>query len=100
MAENPGFAFDGERRLTFQRRFKNKDDGHFQPLIVGPRTPLRAAVSHPRLSKVFFSTDFTPDLCPVWGNSNTWSIEPYITTELAPGATRAWTLTYEFGVAT
>lgn len=100
MAENPGYVFDGERRLTFQRRFKNKDDGHFQQLVVGSRTPLRAAVSHPRLSKVFFSTDFTPDSCPVWGNSNTWSIEPYITAELAPGATRAWTLTYEFGVAT
>jgi hypothetical protein len=33
----------------------------------------------------------------VWGNSNTWSIEPYITSELAAGATRTWTLRYEFG---
>ena len=100
MAENPGFALDGERRLTFVRRFKNKTDGHFQPLIVGPKTPLRAAVSHPRLSKLFFSTDFTPDACPIWGNSNTWSIEPYIMAELAPGATRSWTLSYEFGAVT
>ncbi len=97
MAENPGFGFDGERRLGMLRRFKDKLDGHFQQLVVGPKTPLRAAVSHPRLSKVFFSTDFTPDQCPVWGNSNTWSIEPYITAELALGATRSWTLTYEFG---
>ena len=94
---NPGFAFDHERRLGMLRRFKDIHDGHFQQLIVGPKTPLRASVSHPRLSKLFFSTDFTPDSCPVWGNSNTWSIEPYITTDLAPGATRAWTLTYEFG---
>lgn len=100
IAENPGFGFDGERRLASLRVFKDKSDGHFQPLIVGPRTPLRAAVSHPRLSKIFFSTDFTPDSCPVWGNSNTWSIEPYITVDLAPGATRAWTLTYEFGAVT
>ena len=100
MADNPGFGFDGERRLISKRVFKNKTDGHFQPLIVGPKTPLRAALSHPRLSKVFFSTDFTPDSCPVWGNSNTCSIEPYIIADLAPGSTRSWTLTYEFGAVT
>lgn len=100
MAENPGFAFDADHRLGLLRKFKHQDDGHFQPLTVGAKTPLRAALSHPRLSKVFFSTDFTPDSCPVWGNSNTWSIEPYITMDLAPGATRAWTLTYEFGAVT
>lgn len=100
MAENPGFAFDGEHRLVSKRRFTHQDDGHFQLLQVGAKTPLRAALSHPLLSKVFFTADFTPDECPVWGNSNTWSIEPYITTELAPGASRAWNLTYEFGAIT
>ena len=100
MAPNEGFGFDAERRIGMLRHFKNKLDGHFQQLIVGPKTPLRASVSHPRLSKLFFSTDFTPDACPIWGNSNTWSIEPYILTELAPGASRAWTLTYEFGAVT
>jgi hypothetical protein len=97
MAGNEGFGFDNERRIGMLRHFKDKNDGHFQQLIVGAKTPLRASVSHPRLSKLFFSTDFTPDQCPIWGNSNTWSIEPYIMTELAPGASRAWTLTYEFG---
>jgi hypothetical protein len=100
MAPNEGFGFDAERRIGMLRHFKTKTDGHFQQLIVGPKTPLRASVSHPRLSKLFFSTDFTPDSCPIWGNSNTWSIEPYIVTELAPGASRAWTLTYEFGAVT
>jgi len=97
MAPNVGFGFDAERRIGMLRHFKDKDDGHFEKLIVGAKTPLRASVSHPRLSKLFFSTDFTPDACPIWGNSNTWSIEPYIMTELSPGASRAWTLTYEFG---
>jgi hypothetical protein len=96
MAENPGYALDAAHRLTFKRRFLHKDDGHFEPLRVGPE-PLRARLSHPRLAWVDFSTDFTPDLCPVWGNSNTWSIEPYITSELAAGATRTWTLRYDFG---
>lgn len=61
--------------------------------------PLRARVSHPLLREIVFTTDFPPDLCPVWGNSNTWSIEPYLITELAPGATRTWSLRYEFGPA-
>jgi hypothetical protein len=95
MAENIGYALDARNRLSFKRRFLHRDDGHFEPLRVGP-SPLRAVISHPRLAHVVFSTDFVPDTCPVWGNSNTWSIEPYIQSELAPGASRAWTLRYEF----
>ncbi|MBP6508489.1 MAG: hypothetical protein KA257_13065 [Opitutaceae bacterium] len=97
MAENIGYAFAAPHRLAFKRRFLHKDDGHFEKLLIGENTPLHAALSHPQLAGIVFSTDFTPDLCPVWGNSNTWSIEPYIQSELAPGATRAWTLRYEFG---
>ncbi len=96
MAENIGYALDAQNRLSFKRRFLHRDDGHFEQLRIGA-SPLRCTVSHPQLTGIVFSTDFTPDMCPVWGNSNTWSIEPYIQSELAPGATRAWTLAYEFG---
>lgn len=96
MAENAGYALDAAHTLTFKRRFRHKDDGHFEQLKIGRDTPLRSVLSHPTLKQVTFATDFTPDLCPVWGNSNTWSIEPYLTTELAPGAQRAWQLRYEF----
>lgn len=97
MVHNGGYAMDAARRITFKRRFKNKDDGHFEKLLVGSETPLRAVVSHPHLREVVFSADFTPDLCPIWGNSNTWSIEPYLVTEVAAGTRRAWQLQYEFG---
>jgi hypothetical protein len=100
MADNVGYTLDAQHRLAFQRRFLHRDDGHFEQLRVGSGTPLRAVLSHPRLTQIVFTTDFTPDTCPVWGNGNTWSIEPYIMSELAPGATRAWTLRYEFGPAT
>jgi len=95
--ENPGFALDPRGRLTFKRRFTGLNDGHFQLLQVPPRVPLQVTLSHPRLAYVRFATDFVPDLCPVWGNGNTWSIEPYLITELAPGESREWTLQYEFG---
>jgi len=97
MAANPGYEFDDQHRLSFKRRFRDRDDGHFEQLIVGRDTPLRAELSHPHLTGLVFSTDFTPDSCPVWANSNTWSIEPYLATDLAPGTDRAWSLTYEFG---
>lgn len=97
MANNIGFELDDAHRLNFKRRFRDEFDGHFEPLIIDPQTPLRATVSHPKLTQIDFSTDFVPDICPVWGNSNTWSIEPYIMSELAPGSDRSWNLTYEFG---
>ncbi len=97
IADNVGYTLDAHHVLTFKRRFLHKDNGHFEQLRIAPGTLLRAGVSHPRLAQIVFTTDFTPDTCPVWGNSNTWSIEPYIVSELAPGDTRAWTLRYEFG---
>jgi hypothetical protein len=97
MKPNEGYEFDDQHRLAFKRRFLHRDDGHFEQLIVDPSTPLRAVLSHPKLTQLVFTTDFVPDTCPVWGNSNTWSIEPYLVRELPPGADHTWTLTYEFG---
>ncbi len=94
MAENSGYALDARHRLSFKHRFLH-DKSHFEPLRIGT-TPLRAGLSHPKLDGLVFSTDFVPDFCPVWGNSNTWSIEPYIQSELTPGTTRAWNLSYEY----
>jgi hypothetical protein len=96
MAENIGYTLESDHRITFKRRFENLHDGHFQQLVIG-KTPLRAKLSHPRIDGIVFTTDFVPDTCPIWGNSNTWSIEPYIATDLAPGARRTWELRYEFG---
>jgi hypothetical protein len=97
MSENVGYELDDAHRLNFKRRFKHRDDGHFEQLIVGKNTPLRAVLSHPKLTEIVYSSDFVPDTCPVWGNSNTWSIEPYLATDLAPGTDRTWNLNYVFG---
>lgn len=97
MDENVGYALDATHRITFKRQFQHKDDGHFEKLHVGAGAPLRCELSHPTLTGLTFSADFVPDMCPIWGNSNTWSIEPYIQSDLAPAATRAWTLRYDFG---
>jgi hypothetical protein len=49
------------------------------------------------LASVRFSTDFAPFKCVLWANGNTLSYEPYLALDLAPGQSREWTLTYEFG---
>lgn len=95
MKQNIGYSLDDAHRITFRRQFEHIDDGHFEQLLVGAGTPLRAELSHPKLRGLVFKSDFTPDSCPIWGNNNTWSIEPYIATDLAPGVSRAWTLRYE-----
>ena len=99
IAENVGYVIDAGHRLTLKRRFTGVFDGHFEQLALPPGQPLRARLSHPLLEEIVFTADFAPDLCPVWGNAHTWSIEPYLMTTLAPGATRRWSLRYEFGAA-
>ncbi|WP_438479800.1 hypothetical protein [Oleiharenicola lentus] len=98
LVENPGFAL-AARTLTQKRRFEHEKDGHMDFLRLPAALPLRAKLSHPKLSHVIFETSFAPSECVIWGNSNTFSIEPYQTLVLMPGELRAWTLSYEFGAA-
>ena len=66
--------------------------------IVAGR-PFAASLSHPRLTGVDFATDFAPFKCVLWANGNTLSLEPFLALNLAPGESREWTLTYDFGAA-
>lgn len=95
---NPGFDLAGDR-LRQKRRFADQNDGHLDYLRLPPGTPLRCRLTHPRLTHVDFATSFAPTECLVWGNSNTFSIEPYQAIDLAPGEQSAWVLTYGFGAA-
>jgi hypothetical protein len=98
LPDNPGFRIDG-RELTFRRAFDGIDDGHLDHLALPSGTPLVAGLTHPRLAWVRFATSFAPFKCVVWANGNTFSLEPFLGLDLAPGESREWTLTYEFGPA-
>ena len=96
LPENPGFALvDGELRQ--KRDFLGKEDGQFEILTLPAGQPLSCRVAHPKVSHVDFATSFVPSEVVVWGNGNTFSIEPYLALHLAPGETRAWDLRYRFG---
>jgi hypothetical protein len=94
--ENPGFAVAADGLLTFKRPFVAEPDTQFALLTLPPGRPLALSVDHPQLARVTFATSFVPDECPVWANSHTASVEPYLTLTLAPGETRHWHVTHGF----
>ncbi|ATC64617.1 hypothetical protein CMV30_11980 [Nibricoccus aquaticus] len=98
LAENPGFALS-DNCLTQKRRFHDVKDGHFDQLKLPAEKNLEARLSHPALNQIDFSTSFPPDECVIWGNANTFSIEPYLSITLAPGEVRQWQLRYDFGMS-
>jgi hypothetical protein len=98
MADNAGYKLTGQE-LTLHRPFIGVHGGHLEHLTLPAGRPLTATLAHPRLAEVRFATDFVPFKCVLWANGNTLSLEPFLALELAPGASREWTLTYEFGAA-
>jgi hypothetical protein len=99
LAENPGFEVSG-RELTQKRRFIPDKGGHMDFLSLARGKNLTAQLSHPLIGKIDFECSFAPSECIIWGNSNTFSIEPYQLLTLAPGQTMQWNLRYVFGAGT
>jgi hypothetical protein len=99
LTPNSGYELDG-RELTFRRAFQGEHDGHLDHLTLPADQPFAATISHPQLQYVSFATDFVPFKCVIWANGNTLSLEPFLALHLAPGESRRWSLTYEFGERT
>ena len=98
LPENPGYILTG-RELTFRRAFVGEKDGHLEPLGLPVGRPFTASLAHPKLTGLRFATDFAPFPCVLWANGNTLSLEPFLALNLAPGESREWTLTCDFGKA-
>lgn len=98
LPENPGYVMAGGD-LTLRRAFVGVDDGHLVHLGLPAGQFFTVTVSHPKLTAVRFATDFVPFKCVLWANGNTLSFEPFLALDLAPGESREWTLTYDFGKA-
>lgn len=96
LPENPGYRLNGGE-LTLRRAFVGEMDGHLENLILPAGRPFTASLAHPKASGLRFATDFAPFKCVLWANDNTLSLEPFLALNLAPGESREWTLTYDFG---
>lgn len=96
ISPNPSFVVAAEGSLTFQRPFIAPTDDQFALLALPSGRPLALSLDHPCLARVTFETSFVPTECPVWANTHTISVEPYLALHLAPGETRTWHVRHGF----
>jgi hypothetical protein len=96
LPDNPGYDLT-HNELTMRRAFVGANDGCLVHLGWPAGQPFSATMTHPRLTWVRFTTDFAPFKTVLWASGNTLSFEPFMALDLAPGESREWTLTYEFG---
>jgi hypothetical protein len=98
IADNPGFAL-AARALTQKRAFVRQNDGHMDRVKLPDGERVVATLPHPnaQIASIRFETSFVPTTCVIWGNDRTFSIEPYLTLDLAPGEAKEWSVSYRFG---
>jgi hypothetical protein len=94
MPDNPGYHFNAEGFICRKPDFDWARGGHYQPLEVKTQAPLEIIEMHPRRGQVVTRTDFVPGFLPIWGNSRTFSFEPYFICDLADGQSAEWTIEY------
>jgi hypothetical protein len=96
LKENPGFTLENGV-LTQRKRFEDLKDGHMDLLQLPADRNFAVRLTHPKLTHIDFTTDYAPSECVIWANNVTFSIEPYLALNLAPGGRREWCLRYTFG---
>lgn len=98
LPENHGFNLE-QNVLKIRRAFEGMHGGHLEHLGLPDGAALVAELTHPRIKGVRFLTSFAPFKTVLWANGNTLSLEPFLEIDLAPGDSREWSLTYEFGAS-
>ena len=70
--------------------------GHFLAVPFSHGERLVTVQKHPKVGLIVATCSFTPTFLPIWGNSNTFSFEPYTEQTVAPGAESCWSVVYDF----
>jgi len=92
--ENPGYE---EAQSGFIRRRKRPwSDGYYQILEHSAERNLVLHQKHPTLGLVGATCSYVPSFFPIWGNSNTFSWEPFLERTLSPDQSTSWWIDYEF----
>jgi len=71
-------------------------EGHYLPLDHDATAPLVLLQRHPALGLVSATCSYVPDFFPVWGNAHTFSFEPFLERNVAPGQSFEWWIDYTF----
>ncbi len=94
MPDNAGYEMRGG--TVFMKAGYPWIKGLFHVLCV-PLAKLRFDVPHPVVGSVCLETDYDVVRCAVWGNSRTFSFEPFMQRALAPGEETSWRVYADFG---
>lgn len=70
--------------------------GHYQALDHSIQGRLTIQQKHPKLGLVGATCSYVPGMFPIWGNTNTFSWEPYFERTLARGQSASWWIDYQF----
>jgi hypothetical protein len=94
--ENPGFYLREDGWIC-QKPEHDWPRGAFQALDFTPQGEGMTIVQrHPILGEVTAVIDYAPVYLPIWGNSQTFSFEPYFATKLARDERASWGIVYGF----
>jgi hypothetical protein len=98
LPDNPGYellqnGFLCMKHLPWKRA---ENENHFQLVGHPGDRPVSFIQKHPVTSIVAASCDYVPARLPVWGNTFTFSFEPYYERTLSQQETARWSMTYDF----
>ncbi len=98
LPENPGYELleNGFLRMKHLPWDAKKNENHFQLIGHAGLGPITFVQKHPVTSLVVAACDYVPDRLPVWGNTRTFSFEPYYERTLSPQDAARWSMTYDF----
>jgi hypothetical protein len=95
MPDNAGYEISDEGEIRMIPGYL-WERGLFQVLYV-PLTKLEFTVPHPVVGSVGLKTDYDVVRCAIWGNSRTFSFEPFVQRAIDPGEETSWGINAEFG---
>jgi hypothetical protein len=92
--DNDGFEWADSGFIS--RKHWPWEKGHYQALDHHAQANLVVQQKHPKLGLVGATFSYVPDFFPIWGNTRTFSWEPFYERTLAPGQTTTWWIDYQF----
>jgi len=95
MPDNVGYEIDGDGEIRMKPGYI-WEKGLFHVLCV-PLTKLCFSVPHPVVGSVVLETDYDVVRCAIWGNSRTFSFEPFMQRSVGPGEEALWGIRADFG---
>jgi hypothetical protein len=98
LPENAGYELlpNGFLRMKHLPWKRAENENHFQLVGHPGDRPVSFIQKHPVTSIAAASTDYVPTRLPVWGNTATFSFEPYYERTLSQQDTARWSMTYDF----